>query len=428
LRGAVRDPGDTIRGVTPPLQVQPLSAADEAEFFDVDQWAFGYTSQADDDEAARQLLEWDRVAGVRLGDPPRLAGISAALTLDLPVPGGNVPCGGLTWVGVHPEFRRRGILTAMMRFHFEALRERGELVSALHAAEAPIYGRFGYGAASSWLVLTIGRGAALRDVPGSADLVGRFETADLDRHGDLVADLYDRARAERPGWTSRPKNALREALFHLPESMRKEYDRQRLLTVRDTAGEVRAYALFLRKADWSETGPEYTVTVREAVALDAPAAHALWSRLIDLDLTSKIIVRRRPVDDALLNLLVDARGAGVRMIDGLWVRLVDLPGALGARRYQTPVDVVLDVRDDLVPANAGRWRVQGGADGARCERTDAEPDLALDVRDLGAAYLGGSTLAALVAAGLVTEHRPGALHPASVAFGWPVAPYSGWPF
>jgi predicted acetyltransferase len=414
--------------VTQSLHVQPLSAADEAEFFDVDQWAFGYTSQADDDEAARQLLEWDRVAGVRLGDPPRLAGIHAALTLDLPVPGGDVPCGGLTWVGVHPEFRRRGILTAMMRFHLEAVRERGELASALHAAEAPIYGRFGYGMASSWLTLTLGRGAALRDVPGSADLIGRFETADLDRHGDLVADLYDRARARRPGWTSRPKNALPDALFHLPESMRKEYDRQRLLTVRDATGEVRAYALFLRKADWSDTGPDYTVTVREAVALDPPAAHALWSRLVDLDLTSKIVIRRRAVDDVLLNLLVDVHAAGLRMTDALWLRLVDLPGALAARRYQTPVDVVLDVRDDLLPANAGRWRLEGGPDGARCERTDAEPDLALDVRDLAAAYLAGSTLTALAAAGLVTEHRPGAMHPVSVAFGWPVAPYSGWLF
>jgi predicted acetyltransferase len=428
LRGAPHDAGDTIRSVNQPLQVQPLSAADEAEFFDVDQWAFGFVSDEADHEAARQLLEWDRVAGVRLGDPSRLAGIHAALTLDLPVPGGRVPCGGLTWVGVHPEFRRRGILRAMMRFHLEAVRDRGELVAALHAAEAPIYGRFGYGMASSWLVLTVGRGAALRDVPDSADLVARFETADLDRHGDLVADLYDRARADRPGWTARPKNALPDALFHLPESMRKEYDLQRLLTVRDGAGEVRAYALFLRKADWSETGPDYTVTVREAVALDAPAAHALWTRLLDLDLVGKVVVRRRPVDDALLNLLVDIRAAGVRVVDGLWVRLVDLPAALAARRYQAPVDVVLDVRDDLLPANAGRWRLEGGPDGARCERTEAEPDLALDVRELGAAYLGGSTLTALACAGLVTVHRPAVLHPASVAFGWPVAPYSGWLF
>jgi hypothetical protein len=63
-----------------------------------------------------------------------------------------------------------------------------------------------------------------------------------------------------------------------------------------------------------------------------------------------------------------------------------------------------------------------------CERTEEQAHLALDVRDLGAAYLGGTTLAALAGAGLVTELRPGALATASTAFSWPVAPYSGWLF
>ncbi len=52
--------------------------------------------------------------------------------------------------------------------------------------------------------LTVGRGAALRDVPGAGDVTVSFETADIDRHKDLVADVFDRARAERPGWASRP--------------------------------------------------------------------------------------------------------------------------------------------------------------------------------------------------------------------------------
>jgi predicted acetyltransferase len=412
----------------PSIEVRPLSRDDEAEVFDVDQWAFGFAPDADDLDAARQFLEWDRLAGVRLEVPPRLAGIHAALTLDLPVPGGRVPCAGLTWVGVHPEFRRRGILTAMMRYHLQAAQDRGEPVSALHAAEAAIYGRFGYGLASSWLTLTLNRGARLRDVPGSAELVGRFETADLDRHGALVADVFDRARAARPGWTSRPTNALADSIFHVPEPERRDHERQRLLTIRDRAGDVRAYALFVRKMPWFTTGAAASVDVREAVALDAAAAHALWSRLVDLDLTTTVVAAKRPVDDALLHLLLDVRAASPRLHDGLWVRLVDLPAALAARRYPASVDVVLDVRDDLVPANAGRWHLRGGPEGATCERTEEQAHLALDVRELGAAYLGGTTLTALAGAGLVTELEPGALARASTAFSWPIAPYSGWLF
>ncbi len=91
--------------------------------------------------------------------------------------------------------------------------------------------------------------------------------------------------------------------------------------------------------------------------------------------------------------------------------------------------MVLEVTDARLPHNAGRWRVTAEAfGGARVERTDAQADLALDVRELGSAYLGGTTLTELAGAGLVTELRAGALREASVAFGWPVAPGSSWIF
>lgn len=56
-------------------------------------------------------------------------------------------------------------------------------------------------------------------------------------------------------------------------------------------------------------------------------------------------------------------------------------------------------------------------------RTTAAADLALDVRELGSAYLGGTTLTALARAGLVQELRAGALAEASPAFASDVAPW-----
>ena len=411
-----------------PLEVRPLSAADEAEFFEVDQWAFGFDPADAELDAAREELEWHRVAGVRLGDPPKLVGIHAVLTQTLTVPGGSLACAGLTWVGVHPTARRRGVLRAMMRYHLDDARDRGEPVSALFAAEPAIYGRFGYGLTSSWVELTLGRGAALRDVPGSDRLVASFETADRTEHGPLVADVFERARLTRPGGVSRSRGALWDSAFVMPPSAQRGHDLLRLLTVRDAGGDVRGYALFTRRVDWSSTGADGTVSVREAVALDPVAEHALWTRLLDLDLTSKVEVRRRAVDDVLLHLLVDVRAANPRFSDALWVRVVDLPTALAARRYPVPVDVVLQVADELCVSNAGRWRLEGGPDGASCTRTDAAADLALGVRDLASAFLGGQSLLALANAGLVGELRPGALFRAAAAFGWPIAPYSGWLF
>jgi hypothetical protein len=94
--------------------------------------------------------------------------------------------------------------------------------------------------------------------------------------------------------------------------------------------------------------------------------------------------------------------------------------------------VVVEVSDALLPANAGRWRLgasaRSGAAGApgfaaRCEATTAPADISLDVSALGAAYLGGTRLGALGGAGLVTEHRPGAVAALSAAMSWDPAPW-----
>ena len=134
---------------------------------------------------------------------------------------------------------------------------------------------------------------------------------------------------------------------------------------------------------------------------------------------------------------MNLRAAAPRTPDNLWVRLVDVAAALAGRQYAADVDVTLAVTDTRLPANAGVYRLRADAFGpASVERVDPEfeaPELSLDVRELGAAYLGGRSLAALTAAGLVTVHpragQPGnALARASAAFGWPIAPGSSWVF
>ncbi len=413
------------------VTVRTLSEADADAVFDVDLWAFGFDPQYSDEAETRRYLEWDRVAGAYLpdGDGERLGGVNAVLSLQLPVPGGAVlPAGGLTWVGVHPQMRRRGLLKAMMRHHLDAVRDRGEAVSILFAAETAIYGRFGYGLATQHVRLTVPRGADLRDVPGADEIDVTFETADRARHAGLVSEVFAAAGQGRPGWASRPDRTLGEAVFNLPPAHLRQSEPQRLLIARDRAGAVRGYAFFVRKLEWEPSGPNGTTRVRELVALDPAAARALWGRLLDLDLQAKIQTGPRPLDDPLLQLIVDPRAAAPTLHDELWLRIVDLPGALAARRYLTDVDVVLEVTDALCPGNAGHWRLTGGPEGARCERTDDPADLVLDVRELGAAYLGGTTLTALAAAGLVTAHRADALPRAAAAFSSPVTPQCGWSF
>src|SRR5438128_1559670 len=69
--------------------------------------------------------------------------------------------------------------------------------------------------------------------------------------------------------------------------------------------------------------------------------------------------------------------------------------------------------------NDGRWRLEDGV----CERTDAEPALALDVSALGSAYLGAVSFTQLRQALRVQELREGAVARADALFAWRPLPW-----
>jgi predicted acetyltransferase len=420
----------------PEVTVAPLGRAAQDDFFALDEWAFALDPAqllAEDRDLIAETLEWDRTYGASIPGPDgrlRHAGGYAVFSGETVLPGGpNVPCSGLTWVGVHPRDRRRGVLSAMIRHHLADVAARGEFLSLLWAAETGIYGRFGYGTATRALALTLPRSPGWRlEVPGAADLVVDITTTELADSVARLAPCYDAARRTRPGWLARTRDGAWADLLFDPRRRRNGREPLRTLTVAGPDGEVRGYAVFSRRPGWENHAANYTVQVRETVALDAAASAALWGRLTDLDLTTRIDGPLLPVDDPLLHLLADPRSADPRIVDGIWARLVDVPAALAARRYLTDVDVVLEVTDRLLPDNAGRWHLTGGPDAASCVRTEAPAHLRLDVRELGAAYLGGVTLTELAGAGLVRAEDPGVLAAVCPAFRSLSAPYCAWQF
>jgi len=412
----------------PQHRVVPLGPERRADVVRLDQTAFMIPDESLDQELV--YFEWDRTAGVVAEPDERLMGVHTAFSLGVSVPDGpdgartrRVPMAGLSWVGVDPAYRRRGVLRAMIRHHLHGLHEQGgEPVSGLYASEAAIYGRFGYGCAVAGVSLDLPRGADLRPVPGAEEVVVDFVAADPDRHADLVHDLYERACARRPGMVWRSAGLSRRELED-PPSRRLRAEPLRLLLA-ESGGRPTGYALLRRELNWVDGAPAGKAHISELVALDAATARALWSRVTDLDLVSSTRTPTLPGDDPLLALLVDARGAKPHRRDALWLRLVDVDRALGERTYAHDVDVVLAVTDELCPWNARRWRLSGGPHSATCEPTTDDADVALDVRELGAAYAGGLSLAALSAAGLATELTPGAVGRLSTALRAAVEPAS----
>lgn len=405
-------------------RVVDLDEHDRDEVLVLDSWAFPGPLT---DAQARDLalpISWHRARGIRFEGELVAFHASYPFT-EFPVPGARTAVAGLTWVGVHPGHRRRGLLRAMIADHFRRSLERHEAASALFAAEPAIYGRFGYGKAADDVRLTVARGAELRDVPGWRDLRVRIERLDPAVHGPVLAAVH--GRVGRPGWATRQTAELRAAFLDDPEPMRDGAESMRVAVVERT-GEPVGYALFRRKPSWQVAGPRGTAYLREVVAPEADVARALWGVLLDLDHMAEVETWLLAPDDPITHLLVDLRAARPRLSDNLWVRVLDVPAALSARRYAAEVDVVLEIDDPQLPANTGLWRLVGGPDGASVTASRDVPDLSLDVRELGAVYLGGVGLGSLARAGLVGEHSTGSADRVGTAFGWAQAPVCSWVF
>lgn len=376
------------------------------------------TERAIDEE----LLEVDRGRAVGVFDAAELVGVGTLSSMEMTVPGGGVvPLAAVTLIGVKPTHRRRGIMSDVIGHQLRAVHESGrEALAGLTASESVIYGRFGYGRASygAWFAIPRHR-SELRPVPGTEQV--RVRLVPTQESVPLCEAIHARQVGKRPGMLVRPESWGRARAADVDTWRR---GRSALRTAVALRGEEAVgYARYRTRDEWTDSVASGDTDVEEIHADDTAAFAALIRYLLGIDLTGGAKFYRQPVDSPLVYLLADLRAADMRVREVMYLRLVDVDRALAARTYAGPVDLVVQITDELCPWNAGRWRLTGDEKTAQCIRTSASADLALDVRELAAAYLGGTSLAALEQAALVTERRPGAVAEASRAFATPLAPW-----
>jgi predicted acetyltransferase len=406
------------------ISIVPLTAADRQRLLAVDLAAFFFDPRAYPVDIVTSHFDWSRTFGASRGSADELAGVYTSYDMAVTVPGPldtltAVPMAGLSWVSVHPDHRRRGVLRQMITHHFSRLHEQGVALSGLHAAEVPIYGRFGYGISSVELELELERGAVF-NAPSLDDAAGtvttRFVPADSDGTAQAVHDLHLQCARNTLAAVRRPQQMARPLFVDLPLTRRGREPWQVLLA--HVGGQPAGYAVFSREGKWENGRAKGTLTVREIAATEPASLLALARRLVDFDLTASITIGGRGADDPLVWWAGGPRALGVKACDSLWLRLVDVDAALSARGYCVPCDVVLEVVDPLCPWNQGAWRLTANQQGvATCVSTSDDADLRLPVQVLGAAYLGSRSLAAQAHQGLVTELTAGSVRLLSRAMG-----------
>lgn len=392
------------------IDVRPFDG-DPRDWLDAGERAFSERIRDEDVAAWLPTFEADRA--IAAYDGSRIVGTAGVLSFELTVPGGILPAAGVTLVGVQPTHRRRGVLRRMMRMQLDAIHDRGEPLAMLWASEGNIYQRFGYGLGTTRTRLAVEVERSQFRQPRVP--AGTIRFVEVDEAKRLFPPIFDAVRAGRAGFFNRTPAFWDGEFFHDPEHWRRGASAA-WHVLHEVAGESDGYARYRVREQWDDSGSKSAVVLAELMATN-PAAHLdLWRFLLDIDLMHRLEAWNIAADDPILLSVAEPRRLGLGVGDALWLRVVDVSSALAGRRYRSDGRIVFEVTDEFCPWNHRRWSLTVEAGMPLVEPSTDAPDIACDVTDLAATYLGAFTFAQLADAARVRELQPGAIERADGLF------------
>jgi predicted acetyltransferase len=301
--------------------------------------------------------------------------------------GRRVPTGGVSAVVVEPTWRGRGVGTALLRAGLEAMAGRGEHLATLFALTRGVYRRHGFEVAGERPGLRLAT-AALAALPPAEDLELTEATSD---DVPVMAALEARVARGEHGMLARTETFARRALH---------VDGEHAAYVARRDGRPVGHVVLAHRRG-HEADELFRLEARELVAADE-AAHRALLRLLGGHAsgarTVELIARPEP-----LELLLPERALHADPGSWRWMsRAVDLAGAVAARGWPATARLELDleVADDALPANAGRWHLSV-ADGTGHLERGGRGRVRIDIGALTSLLTGWATPATLRAAGRI---------------------------
>jgi predicted acetyltransferase len=315
--------------------------------------------------------------------------------------GRSVAMAGIAGVATAPEARGTGAATMLMQSTVKELHAAGWLLSTLYPATRPLYRRAGYEPAGGRFEIT----ARLSQISmGERRLTVRpIEPTD---EANVILAYTEHAR-DVPGHLDRG-----EYIWSRIRNPRGEVGRGYLI---ERGGRVDGYVYMYQKR---VAPPEFDLRVTDLVALSPETARRLLTFLADHASTGANVSWFTGPGGTLVQMLPEV-GYEQRLHDHWMLRVLNVPSALAARGYPEGLEVELhlEVTDELIPQNQGRFVLQI-ANGRGEVKKGGRGDLKLDVRGLAPLYTSHLPPASLAASGLI-EASPPALARASAAFGGP---------
>ena len=372
----------------------------------------GYRSQVDFD-AHRLVFTPDR--SIMAFDGKNMVGNALSYEMDMYIPGGLSKIAAVASVSVQATHRRKGINRSIMKYQLEDIHSRQEPLAVLQASESIIYGRYGYGMASSENNLEIEKtrsAYAIDHVPeGQSYFIEESEAR------EIFPQIYAKAIENRVGMVRRNENWWK---FRFREPGLKGGDPKSWFVKYQKNGENDGYLRY--------TINDVELNVIELIASSHEAYSSLWRLCLDMDLVDIIKAEHRPADEELKWMLADPRRLVEHSCDRYWVRLVDVKKALSQRLYSVDGSLTLEVRDSFLPWNQEVVELRSESGESSCATSNRNPDIVLSAGDLGAVYLGGINFSALLAAGRIEEVTKGSVTKANLMFSTTRNPwgFDGW--
>ena len=384
------------------------------QYLDLTMRSFGPSDEARLRAADEPIVAAGR--GLGAFDSGQLVG--AALYQDLRQwwHGRPVPMAGVAGVKVAPEYRGQGIGRALITALGQLMTERGYPLSVLYPATMTIYRSLGWEIAGhryravlparalSWLPRPDIKAAAgiRRPGPGDAaevlEVIGRVHENARDCGPISWDEATMRRWLTRPGWYA-------------------GQDRYAYLAPDGFLG-----------YRWQHGHNE--IYVDRLVAASAGTTRALWGLAAsNASVVETVRVQIGPSDPFWW--MLREQDANLADRESWMLRLLDAPAAIAARGFPaTDLAVPLQITDDLLAANSGRWeltvragegrlsryRTGPGASAASAASSGGQIPLALGARGLAALY-AGTPVATLRRAGLADGGSPAADAALDGAFG-----------